>query len=64
MLFRSVDLKPGETKTVVLEVPVENLRYWDEEKYGWRLEEGNVEILIGASSGDIRLKTPVGIEDR
>jgi beta-glucosidase len=62
--FSHVALKPGETRMVTLEVPVKNLRYWDEEIYGWQLEEGNVEILIGASAGDIRLKTQVGIENR
>ena len=59
--FSHVVLKPGETKTVTLAVPVENLRYWDEDKYGWQLEEGNIEIMVGASAGDIRLKTQVRI---
>ena len=59
--FSHVVLKPGETRRVTLDVPVENLRYWDEEKYGWELEEGNVEILVGASAGDIRLKTQAGV---
>jgi len=62
--FSRVVLKPGETGTVELEVPVENLRYWDEDKYGWQLENGNIEILVGASSGDIRLRTQVKIEGR
>jgi beta-glucosidase len=57
--FANVDLKAGETKTVTLEIPVRSLRYWDEKKYGWIHEKGNIEILIGASAGDIRLKTPV-----
>ena len=61
--FSHVVLKPGETSMVTLEVPVENLRYWDEDKYGWQLEDGNIEILVGASAGDIRLKTQVGIEN-
>jgi len=55
--FDRVSLKAGETKTVTLEIPVKNLRYWDEKKYDWVLEKGTVEILVGASSGDIRLKT-------
>ena len=59
--FSHVALKPGETRMVTLEVPVENLRYWDEDLYRWQLEEGNIEILIGASAGDIRLKTQARI---
>jgi len=59
--FERVSLKAGETKKVTLEIPVKNLRYWDEAKYNWILDPGAVEILVGASSGDIRLKTQVGI---
>ena len=62
--FSRVALKPGESKTVTLEVPVESLRHWDEDKYGWQLEEGNIEILVGASAGDIRLKTAIHVEKR
>ena len=59
--FDRVSLKAGETKAVTLEIPVKNLRYWDEGKYNWILEKGPVEILVGASSGDIRLKAQVDI---
>jgi len=59
--FERVSLKAGETRKVSLEIPVKNLRYWNEAKYDWILENGAVEILVGASSGDIRLKTQVGI---
>ena len=59
--FERVSLRAGETKTLTLEIPVKNLRYWDEAKYDWILEHGAIEILVGASSGDIRLKTQVNI---
>jgi len=59
--FERVGLKAGETKSLTLEIPVKNLRYWDEAKYDWILEKGTIEILVGASSGDIRLKTQVAI---
>jgi len=59
--FDRVSLKAGEKKNLTLEIPVKNLRYWDEAKYDWILERGTIEILAGASSGDIRLKTQVGI---
>jgi len=60
--FNRVVLKPGETKVVTMEVPVKNLRYWNEDKYAWQLEQGNIEILVGASAGDIRLKTQLEID--
>ena len=59
--FDRVALEPGETKTVTLEIPVSSLRYWDEDRYGWELEEGSIEILVGASAGDIRLKAHAGV---
>jgi len=59
--FDRVSLKVGETKNLTLDIPVKDLRYWDEAKYDWILEHGTIEILVGASSGDIRLKKQVGI---
>jgi beta-glucosidase len=59
--FAHVPLKAGETKTVTLEVPVASLRYWDEKKSEWALEKGKIEILVGASSGDIRQTAGVEI---
>ncbi len=55
--FKRISLKPGESKTVTLSVPVENLKYWNEKKYDWVLEHGVIELLIGSSSADIRLVT-------
>jgi len=59
--FERVSLKAGETKTLTLEIPVKSLRFWNEAKYDWLLEKGSIEILVGASSGDIRLNTQVDI---
>ena len=59
--FRRVTLAAGETKTVTLEVPVSELRYWDEATGGWVLEEGDIELLLGSASDDIRLRTKVKI---
>ena len=59
--FDRVTLAAGESKTVTLEIPVSELRYWDESINGWNLENGRIELLLGASSDDIRLKTQVNI---
>lgn len=59
--FQRVTLAAGETKTVTLAVPVENLRYWDVDINGWNLEDGDIDILVGAASDDIRLSTTVHI---
>ena len=61
--FRRVTLGAGETKTVQLEIPVSELRYWREDATtdGWTLENGQIELQLGGASDDIRLKTTVTI---
>ena len=59
--FDRVSLGAGETKTVTLEIPVSNLRYWDVNTNGWALEDGDIEILVGSASDDIRLTAKVHI---
>jgi beta-glucosidase len=59
--FGRVSLAAGETRTVTLEIPVSNLRYWDVDSNGWKLEDGDIEILVGSASDDIRLTAKVHI---
>lgn len=59
--FERISLKVGESKTITLSIPVEQLKYWNEEKYGWELEHGEIELLLGSSSTDIRLSAKVKI---
>jgi beta-glucosidase len=54
--FQKVDLKAGETKTVYFTLKERDLSFWDEKSSSWMVEPGKFEILIGASSADIRLK--------
>jgi beta-glucosidase len=53
--FQRVSLKAGENITVTMSIPVDHLRYWDEKAFDWKLENGEIELMIGASSSDIRL---------
>jgi len=48
--FTKVALKPGETKTVSLEVKPENLAYWDVDKNGWVIEEIEYVVYAGPCS--------------
>ena len=52
--FARVSLQGGEKKTVTLEIPVKDLRYWNVEKNAWDLEHGTLQLLLGAASDDIR----------
>jgi beta-glucosidase len=59
--FQRVSLQPGETKTVTLEVPANDFRYWNVDKNAWDLEHGQLEVLVGSASDDIRQKAGVTI---
>ncbi len=59
--FDRVSLAAGETKTVSLEIPLEDLRYWNVEKNAWDLEHGKLVLLLGAASDDIRQTAEVKI---
>jgi len=59
--FARVPLRPGETRTVTLPLPAAELRYWDAARHGWVLEPGRVELQVGASSADIRLRQMLGV---
>ena len=52
--FDRVTLKAGETKTVTLEFPIDELAHWDNDTNKWVLEHGQIEILVGSASNDIR----------
>ena len=54
--FQRVPLRTAETKTVRLPVKASALTYWDETTGSYELEKDDVEILIGASSADIKLR--------
>ena len=59
--FGRVSLGAGETKTVTLEIPTDNLRYWNVETNSWTLEHSNLELLLGSASNDIRQKADTKI---
>ena len=52
--FARVEIPAGETRTVSLEVPVEDLTYFDVERGEEVVATGRHEVLVGASSTDIR----------
>lgn len=60
--FSRVKLKPGKKKKVRLEIPVKNLRYWNEATRAWDDDLCDIELLVGASAGDIRLQHRVSLK--
>jgi len=59
--FERVSLKAGESKTITLKIPVDQLKYWDEKAYDWKLENGEIELMLGTSSSEIRLTKKIKI---
>ncbi len=54
--FAKVHLEPGERKTVTLSIAREALAYYDDHTHEWVAEAGAFEVLVGASSQDIRAR--------
>ncbi len=60
--FQRVALKTGETKKVNLEIPVKNLRYWNEKTQAWDDDLCDVMLMVGASSADIKLQKKISLK--
>ncbi|GAB2877773.1 glycoside hydrolase family 3 C-terminal domain-containing protein [Streptomyces deserti] len=59
---RRVTLAPGEQAELTFELPLAAFEFWDVAQGRWRLEPGPYELLAGASSEDIRLRTTVTLD--
>jgi beta-glucosidase len=53
--FKRVDLKPGEKQTMTFQLEPSQLAFLDRE-LKWKIEAGDIEVQLGSSSNDIRLK--------
>ncbi|GGR15102.1 glycoside hydrolase family 3 C-terminal domain-containing protein [Streptomyces aurantiogriseus] len=62
LAHRRVTLAPGEKAEVSFEVPLSAFAFWDVARGDWRLEPGPYDLLVGASSEDVRLRTTVTLD--
>lgn len=60
--FARVQLQPGEQREIRFELGRRAFAYFDADADDWRVESGEFELLLGASSVDIRLRASVWIE--
>ncbi|WP_208420174.1 glycoside hydrolase family 3 C-terminal domain-containing protein [Paraflavitalea devenefica] len=60
--FEKIFLKPGETKTVELQVKVADLAFYDELKKAWNAEAGEYILQIGNSSHNIFQKEKISVK--
>lgn len=56
---KTAELQPGETATVEMSFAAADLASFDQEASAWVTDAGNYDLLIGASSRDIRHKLTV-----
>lgn len=54
--FEKIMLNPGETKKVTIPLGDKSLMMFDEFDREWKLYKGTYKIMVGSSSGDIRLR--------
>ena len=59
--FAKVSLNPGETRRVEMNLDKRSFAYYNVELSDWDAETGEYEILIGASSADIRLSGSIQV---
>ncbi|MFC4949846.1 glycoside hydrolase family 3 C-terminal domain-containing protein [Pseudonocardia sp. GCM10023141] len=52
--FAKPSLRAGESQEITFTLTARDLSYWSERDGGWRLEGGEFEIAVGASSRDLR----------
>lgn len=60
--FKKVYLQPGETKEITISFDDKTFRYFNVKTNQWEIEDAEYEIMIGASSVDIRLKGNLHVE--
>ena len=60
--FAKVELQPGETKTVSVPLDFRSFAYYHPGYGQWITEDGEFDILVGASSADIRCRALVTLK--
>ncbi len=53
--FKKIFLSPGATQHVTFNLDWEDLANWDPVAHGWMVTPGTFQVMVGASSRDIRL---------
>ncbi|CAH1207439.1 hypothetical protein PAECIP111892_02894 [Paenibacillus auburnensis] len=59
--FEKIRLGAGESQTVTFSLPVAELAFWDVTREQYCVEDGEYNILVGRSSGDIQLSAKIRV---
>jgi beta-glucosidase len=60
--FAKIELQPGETKTVAIDLDFRSFAYYHPGYKQWITEEGEFDLLVGASAADIRFSLAVKLQ--
>ena len=60
--FQRVHLEPGQSKQVRLSFAAADLAHWDVSRNRWVVESSTQDILVGASSADIRQRASLRVD--
>jgi beta-glucosidase len=60
--FEKIYIEPGETKTVKVFLPKEAFQFFNVNSGKWEIETGEYEVMVGASSRDIRLRSDIYVD--
>ena len=59
--FAKVDLAPGQSRTVDVDVDPRMLATFDDASHAWRIAGGQYRLMLGASASDLRSNTVVSV---
>ena len=62
--FEGITLQPNETRTVRLQLKGTDLTYWDAAKHSFVVEPGRIDVMLGASSADVRLEKTIEVTQK
>ncbi len=60
--FAKVELQPGETRTVSIQLGFRSFAYYHPAYQQWITEDGGFDVLVGASAADICFSLPVTLQ--
>jgi len=59
--FRRISVRPGETRRVTLSLKSDQLAHWNVEAHRFEVEPDQVELMIGPSSAEVKLKKVIRV---
>lgn len=59
--FKRVMIAPGQTSTVTLPLTGDRVAYWDVSKHAFVVEKGRIQVMVGPSSADTKLRKIISV---